>query len=445
MGALLGIGLFVALAYFAKHVSMDGRKGSWMVILVALITRLCFAILWEIELASDFLYYFNTATSFASVPLREWGTLAMSTYFTTDWPTLVPFVLFEALVMKVFGQYTLVFVLLNGLASTISCYFIYLIGKKLCGQRVGFLASMLYVFSPAVLTYIPVVSNQHIALTALLGALYLLMGVDDSAWIYRSMGAGVLLAFSQLIRAETTVVWMAIVATMIWLLIHRKQVPSFGKTMMRIAQAMVLTYIVYGLIMQMVDSLILNSGIVEVSIQNSNLAYKLMVGLNAESVGYWNEADALRFDLFPETMWEVIKERLQQPITTAILWIKKFFINLLWYGNTFAVPNVEPSSALYPFVTTGVIEISNGYMISVAVCGVYQMVQSLWHRTVCTFQQWLLFWICAGFMGAFVLMETQMRYQMVTYPALMLFASQTVMARLSHLHLGKENGKIEKS
>lgn len=378
----------------------------WMLWLFALALwlRLIALRLWPIEPRSYFLLYQDCARLFAQVPVSQWGGVHPGPYLEQEWPSLMPFVLYEGLLLRWFQGSPFGVQLMGALSQSGVCLLLWLAGDKL--HKRGFLAGLLWAVLPSSVLFSSVLTNQFPALLFLWLALVLMLE-DRPIW---AGAAGACLAVSQLLRPEAVVALIAYSLCLIARsLLHRRKAPGALLRLLCCAA-------VYAGVLAGVDRLLLNAGIVSRSILSGSLDYKLLVGSNAETLGRWNPEDAALYG--SPALWQALIQRMNLP-SLLPLWFGKLFLNLFDYYNPFLVPEGMPLlSARFGWLV-GLIYLS---LLPVTLKALGQCVRMVCRRKRFGFAHWLVFLCLLGYLVAYTLLETQPRYLLILYPLLILTA-----------------------
>ena len=91
--------------------------------------------------------------------------------FFSIWCYQIPFVYYEAFILKLFGS-ELVLKLLNVAFMVVTNVLIYMIAREWAGPRAAFAVAVLYSVYPAPVLLSSVLTNQHISLMFLMLGIY---------------------------------------------------------------------------------------------------------------------------------------------------------------------------------------------------------------------------------------------------------------------------------
>ncbi len=197
MSALSIILLAVILILTVKA----ARLPEWMLIgfilLVSLVTRGFFMLRFNTQPDSDFLVLYAAAQGLAAGDFS----FLHDNYFVL-WAYQIPFVVFEAGVLKLFGTMTALKII-NLLCMLGISLLIYKLARLFVSREAAFSFSVLYSLAPEPLLLSSVLTNQHLSLFLLLLGLYL--ALNERRPVFAFLG-GSLIAVGDLVRPEGVLV-----------------------------------------------------------------------------------------------------------------------------------------------------------------------------------------------------------------------------------------------
>lgn len=266
MMAALALGLFI-LCRFERAKLLPP-----FIFALAAVLRLAYIYLIPTQPVSDFEILYSAAVSTAGGDF----TWAQNDYFSC-WAYQIPFVLYEALVYKLVPSMA-VLKLMNAAWSVGIVYFIYRLSARFLPKRCALAAAFIYAVYPGQISYVPVLTNQHIAMFFLLLGLTVLFEAR-SVWAY--MLSGAFLAVSNMMRPEGAIAAIALLMYCLCCFIEepraKKPVQLCG-----VLLAVLLTYFLF----QKAAELILSAlGAAPYGLDTSVPEWKLVVGLNTASGG----------------------------------------------------------------------------------------------------------------------------------------------------------------
>ena len=280
LGLALSLAAFALAAFSACLAArrLPERALPALVVLAALFVRAPFALLPDAEQVSDFALLYDSAASLAGGDAS-----ALSGEYFLHWGYQVPFVLYEALVIRLGGGVAALRVL-NLLWTAGASGLVYLFARKFAGPRAGFAAGLLYAVYPGALILAGVLTNQHISLFFCLLGMWLIVehgpfaegGTPVSRALYGA-AAGLSLSLAGLMRPESVLALASVVVTAAVLLIARRV--SLRRLILPLA------------------AVFSASGIAPGGIGNSRPEWKFVIGLDTESGGTYSEANEYILDI----------------------------------------------------------------------------------------------------------------------------------------------------
>ncbi|MBB6695763.1 glycosyltransferase family 39 protein [Cohnella xylanilytica] len=417
---VLSLAVAFGLAIGAFRLSLAGRLSGRVFLAVALglgfLIRLAW-ILWNpTPPASDFQVMYEAARAAAA------GDFAFSQKpYYTNFPYQFGFTMYQALVIRLFGDSLFALRLLNVLFGVGTAAILYLAGSRAYNESCGRIAALVYLLYPPNIIMGSVLTNQHISGFLLLtGCLVLLRGRHSKlAWL----PAGVLLALGQLMRPIAIVYLAAIVLFFLASLWKRR--PFFPRYALAAGARVAGMIAAYYLVLALASASLNVGGVTDRSLFGGDKYWKFMVGLNASTDGRWSAEDAKYSNSYPageersRAQLVKIRERLSDPAETAALMGRKLV--QLWGG--------ADASAYWSLQGTGrendwdkpLNRVERAMYVLLCAFGCAAMV-SLWRRGrsgEAAFYTLLLLL----YAGIHLLIEIQPRYRLDLIPALLLVQS----------------------
>lgn len=398
------IGVFYLTAYRCRHFFPCAA----VILTIAASVRVPAVLLWRIPPTSDFLTTFEISKSCAAVPLDRIHTLTDSFgIYTSQWSVHMPFVLYQAVIMKIFGMSALPIQLANCAASVVTVYLCMLISKKLWGVGSGLFSGFLAAVYPTFIFFMPVLSNQHIATMFFILALYMFICRPLKNIYLNFTVCALALALSQLMRPEMYVVIIAAVCIFVFYTFISEKLSA--NTVLRNGSVLILFTAVFFALLFAVNLLLSKSGIINGSIFENNIAYKLLVGLNSSSNGMWNSADALLiYD--SHAINDELMRRVCDISRLPPLMLKKV---LRQFGNYTYAWSFLADTAFHTAVSGRIIAPLSQSVSAVTVT--LMVIGTFFGGKRCT-DLFALYIIIAGFVCAFALIEVQDRYNYFIIP-----------------------------
>ena len=434
---LLGALLLPALCSLLARAAARYRRGWILPLLLALAVRLVILAVWEVTPKSDFLETFQLAQG-ALDPAK------FRPYYTSVFPNLMPWIVYEAAVLRLFGGSVFALRMINVCASAGTCAFLYGIVLRLTrDRRSALFASSLQALNPFNFFFVSVLSCQHIATFLTTAGLYLLFCSRIRRKWLRWLSGGCVIALSQLFRTEMAVVLIAVLcygAYRLLLLLGE------GRGAPRRAGAILLCGLLffagYFGVIRAADAVLLGRGLIDRSITSDTLDYKIAVGMNFETKGNWNPEDIkLLFDQI-----ERPDEELLRPVAAARLadtekWPELFsskMRSLIGDYHDFWQQIDDRGEAYAGFSAQTLPVLSRGAMLAVqllACAGICAVLLRGRRGPLLLFAVILL-----GFLLAFLIIEVQVRYAQALLPFLCILAGHARLFPGSVRRLSRRRG-----
>ena len=385
------------------------KKTLFVVLAVlALVLRIIFVFLWRIEPESDFLITYDLSRMLAQTRFDGWSAALKTagSIYSAQWSAHMPFVVYQAFIMKIFGAYAAPVRIVNAVFSALTCVFAAGVSREISGRNAAFFTLFIMALNPLALFFIPVLTNQHAAVCFFIAAVWVFYARPLKNKYARAALCGALTALSHLLRPEMYVV---IIAAAVWVLFGDGKKEKIKKA----ARFAVFTAVFFAVLLS-ADFALSRGGITERSVLEGNLRYKLAVGLNYETTGTWSEADAeLIFD--EQKCAEAIAERLENPAKTAALIVRKTAYQFGSYVYTWSMKDDFVSNEIYR-------RLSSAVMAVVGVLAAAALVMCVKNKEKAA-RLLPLAVVLAGYIAAFALIEVQPRYNYLIVPLLVIFAA----------------------
>lgn len=325
--------IFAALALVL--VSRIGNRGFIiLIVLGSFLIRFAYIIIIDTPLDSDFKLLYDAAVLFS----RGDYSFSGQVYFQ-EWAYQTGFVIYQGLVIRVFGEAGGIIALkiLNCLWNTGITLIIYLIARNFFGEKSSRMAAVLYSGFVFPVTFVSVLSNQHISTFFMLLGLFFILDqrLIRMRQLPRSLIAGFLLALGNVMRPEAIII---IVSLMVYYLVLFLRAGDMRQRMKRVMQYLAVL-IVYLAVNGLASYAISESGVNPQGLRNNNAWWKVVVGLNYDSRGGYNDHDYQlvyggnkSLEERKELEKDLIRERLgMNSLKLANLFLKK--IQNMWCEN----------------------------------------------------------------------------------------------------------------
>ncbi len=442
-----------ALAVFAKirthsHLRMKGRGwlAAELVIVTALIAAGTYLRLWVIQNLpmqplSDFKTYYEIADMLSRGTLLSEG--AGYCDYIAQFPHVIGFPFVLSTIFRVTGKSVEVGQFFELFVSCVNILLVYLLARSLRGRLAGLIAATLEAFWPSQIFYANQISSEPVftlmILVCLLLAAHLLKERSSVKWgqqyvLYVLLG--VLLALSSALRPLGIIILVAILICILCSggYIKSPNLTSANKNILEKGwmRALVVLF-AFMLCSSATKSCIASTIDRQPASSTSSFGYNLLVGMNIDSIGTWDQSDSTLFsDTFKATgsadsahqacLSLAIQRMEENPIGILNLMAEKYFY--LWrfddYGIQWNLLFMDQQGTLTPELKNmlnNFLFINDIYYIFVlsiaAIAGFF-----LWRRRKGSRVQMLML-IFLGTATAHLFMESQNRY---LYHVLPIFA-----------------------
>lgn len=317
---------FVVYLFFAVIVVWGGKRIKikqfpLVLFVTACAFRILVCVLIDTPVVSDFAILLDASRRLAEGDLTFNG----SEYFLL-WPYQIGFVFVQGLFLKIINS-VLFLKVLNCFVTAGICILVYYIAKIFVKEEYAKAASILYAFLPFPMTYVTVLTNQHLSAFLIYLGIYLIL--TDRVKIrstIRYLGAGVLIALGNVIRPEGIIIICAVALYLI-LMVNKK---GWKATLNKIIVFMGAYFIMSSAIV----SFLVITGISPNGLNNNAPYWKFVLGFNHETSGVYNDEDVWVLEEGNEReAWELVKERvLTNPISLGKLFLNK--IDKFWNDSS---------------------------------------------------------------------------------------------------------------
>lgn len=280
----LGVLLIAAAVLIPKKISIPHFLP--LLLVVSAIVHVAAVFLVNPEPIQDFATMYHAAQQAA-----EGDFSFQHTQYFFIWAYQTGFVLWEALLLKVFGHMTAIKLVHALMLSGINGL-LYLWARRFTDERAAQTAALLYLVTlfPTVLNCL--LTNQVASAFFLLLGIYLLTDGNNAFSVPRAIGAGILLSIGNILRPEAIVILAGLAGTAIFILIMKRSVRQHK----RMLSGIVLAVIVYAVCNAGASWAVSAGGINQYGLSNNWTSWKFIVGLNHETGGMYSADDRALFD-----------------------------------------------------------------------------------------------------------------------------------------------------
>lgn len=337
--AVLGAAFF-ALIKLSRRFS---RFAPVLLILLAAALQISCALMIDTKPISDFAALYNSAAAAAN---GDYSWLEYD-YFKW-WAYQIPFVMYESLILRVAPCMTAL-KLMNAFFAVGSIWLIFKISELYLPREKALITAYLYMLCPASFIITSVLTNQHISLFFFLFGIYLYlcsMQKSQSAKLWGSAAAGVILAAGNLMRPEGIVIILSVVFCSLLYYCFRSKDKS------RNVLALALLVLSYFLTQFIVGQTLSLCGVAPYGIGNRVPQWKFVLGLDFIHGGVYSDSNLYILNIADnaernrETI-NIIRRSIEEGMSVKDFLLQK--INVFWNGMEplyFAFPNAGEGSTV---------------------------------------------------------------------------------------------------
>lgn len=419
-----------AVALVCVRLLPEGRYIPWALFAVRFLSALAVILLVGAEPVQDFNTMYTAACQLAAGS-HEY--LNLDTCYFYNWAYQTAFVIYESLVIRIFGEGYLALQVLNALYMGGTAALVYAIGRRLLPGRGGLAAEVLYLIYPAPLFLAAVLTNQHLSVFLLYLGVWVLVSGKEKGGVSlpRAALSGLLFALGNAMRPIGIVVLLAV---LLWCLIGLAR--QFSAVRERVALALArpaLLLVCYVLAGALLSAAVVWSGANPWGLSNNQPMWKFVLGLNEESSGAWNAEDynelyLLQGEEADAAMRETVKERLSVgPVRLArLMWNK---CELMWADNEYmswGFGHLDHSASLAGPVTVGqgvnlACYWDKGAYLLLFALALAALIRRLLDKSARA-RTLLPVLIFCGYFAVHLMIEVQSRYRYFLMPAIALLA-----------------------
>ncbi|MFD0767595.1 glycosyltransferase family 39 protein [Bacillus sp. CGMCC 1.60114] len=311
--------LLVLLSYLANKF-----LSRFTFILLLTVCAFTIRFIWIIKvptpIESDFAVMYESAIQAAKGDFS----FTNSSYYTT-WVYQLGFTMYEAFIIKLFGDSTFILKFLNILYCTGTTLFVYSITSKIFNEWSGRIAGILYAFYIPSIMMSSILTNQHLATFLFYLGFYLLITRGLSSkymWIF----IGIILSFGDLMRPLGMLILLAVAIYFFLDGLLGKDKQTMLSTTKKLTGVIIIFYTVHYLII----ASFIAAGITKYPLSNRDPLWKFVLGFNHETKGTYSTEDAnhvMNLEIGEERKAEekkIIKKRLADKEKVLELFGDKF-------------------------------------------------------------------------------------------------------------------------
>lgn len=269
--------ILTLLFFFSAKALHSENSLIFIILLLSLISRGAFLFFFDTQPNSDFATLYLAAQSLSKGNL-SW---LHENYFML-WAYQIPFVVYEAGILKLFGTMTALKII-NLFCMLGISLLIYKISRRFVSREAAFSFSVLYTLSPEPLLLSSVLTNQHLSLFLLLLGLYL--ALHERSPVYAFLG-GFLIALGDLMRPEGVLVFAALLFLYLLRVLKSKErrKGAYLRFFMLVASFLSLIFLA--------NLICKSAGLAPYGLNSGCPEWKFILGLDPAQKGSYNETNA---------------------------------------------------------------------------------------------------------------------------------------------------------
>lgn len=313
--------VFIGFCYFIIKNGLWKKEWFWnLIICIGIGARIIYALTVHVPIISDQQTCLEAAQRLIAGDI-SW---TKEPYFQR-WAYQIPFVLYEAVVIKAFGGISVLY-FLNVLESIAICELLFLIIQEITSDRlVALMVAALFTISPSYIMHEGLIYNNILSAMLWLFAIYIFIVTKKRKnlfWGY--LLCGVILATSQLIRSEAIIWLLAIICFQIYELLYNFLQRKKGfKTVLET----MIVIIGFLLVLSIVSASVKISGLSSQGISNNCPYWFLVCGFTPDNYGEYCTRYTYIVDILDPEKQKVAFFQIMKEIFSG--WNIKSFITFL--------------------------------------------------------------------------------------------------------------------
>ncbi|MBJ7985349.1 MULTISPECIES: glycosyltransferase family 39 protein [Bacillus] len=318
------LGLLLLFIGYISNKYMSKMVFTISLIILAFSIRLIWVFNVQTPIESDFAVMYNSAIQATKGDFS----FAQSTYYTS-WVYQLGFTMYQAFIIKLFGEGPFLLKFLNVLYCTGTTFLVYKLTSHIFNEWSGRIAGLLYALYIPSIVLSSVLTNQHLAVFLFYLGFYLLVtkGLSHKyMWIF----IGLSLSVGDLMRPLGAIILIAITIYIFLQGILGQSKQNIFNSIKKLCGIFIVFYLVHYI----VSYAFISAGITQYPLSNRDPLWKFTVGFNHETKGGYSAADAgyiMSFDIGEERTAaekKLIQERIADPKQVLSLFGDKF--TLMW-------------------------------------------------------------------------------------------------------------------
>ncbi|WP_246141000.1 glycosyltransferase family 39 protein [Bacillus marasmi] len=410
------ISLFLLLVpLIVNHVLKNKTLFIVFLVLIAFVTRLVWVLNVNTPIISDFSVMYQGAIDASKGNFQFTDT----PYFIT-WVYQLGFTMYQAVIIKLFGEGPFILKLLNIIYSVGTTVLVYKISAKIFNETTGRIAGIIYAaFIPSIVMS-SVLTNQHLATFLFYLGFYLLILNEESKrplWIY----SAVLIALGDIIRPLGSLILLAIGIYLFLTQFLGADKQRKLNTIKKVAGILVTYFLIHFFISQ----LFIAMDITKYPLSNRDPQWKFVLGFNHESGGWYSNEDAEFVGQYPvgdereKAETELINERIaDKQKLLKLFWAK---LGSMWSGFDGALEWSLGHAERIPIINN-LFKLERLMYLVMIFFGIISLVKIMINK-FSRKELALVFLLILGYVAVHLLIEIQTRYRYFIMPCFIILQS----------------------
>lgn len=278
---LLSLIIIFIIFNFLRKKKVSEKPFLLIIISVTFISRLVCIFQINTPLESDFETLFNISNDFIDGELD-----ASSQKYINDWSFQVPFILYQAVLVKICNN-PIFLKIINAVISVGITIFIYYISKKISNRKSAELVTLLYSVVFGVILYNNILTNQYIFTLLVMIAINTLLTDRIKNQYIKMTIVSLLIGIANLMRPEGIVLILSFTCFEIYQVLIKKN------NLLIFLKKLAILVVIYMIICNGTMYLLKKVNVIKNDVEN-DILFKIVIGLNADTNGRWSEQEFSR-------------------------------------------------------------------------------------------------------------------------------------------------------
>ena len=294
-------------------------KFPLILFIFSLLLRITIVLLVDTPPVSDFEVLYNASKS---INIHDFSFNNTSYFYY--WAYQIGFVFIQSLFLKIINS-IMFLKIINCFVTSGICVLTYYISKEFIREKYARVVATFYTVMIFPLTYVTVLTNQHLSTLFIYLALYFLISKKGRISDFKKyLLSGVLISLGNIIRPEGIITIFSIVLYLLFVL-KKENLKNTIKNILTLVSSYYLVFIICS-------NLFIISGIGPYGLSNNAPYWKFVLGFNYDTVGQYSDSDAYVLGNKDEA-YNLIKSRvLDKPLKLVKLFFKKS--DIFWNRST---------------------------------------------------------------------------------------------------------------